>query len=1157
MKKTILFILMSLAIIKLSNSQTTTTGLVQKVSEVVTGNTDTANLGPILKVGANSYVVSSNQKVTSTQNNMQTTCLNGNIIIQWNQQHTAGTGKAFSTFNTKDNAGNIIVVGAAYVNGLNGYDLTVVKYAPTGGSPIWVKYYNGPGNNYDVATSVVIDASNNVYVSGASFGGLFAQVDYVTIKFNSAGTQQWVSRYNFSNGLDLPTGICIDNSNNIIVSGSSSSSSFNNNMDFTTVKYNSNTGAQMQVQRQANVGNAKDIVTGQFKDAFGNIYVTGSTSSNGIDFDIQLLKYDASMNLLWSKIVDGYGKSDQGNDVTVDPSGNVYVTGYFTRPNLTKELVLLKYNTAGTQLYLTKKQPVFNQSDAEGIKVIIKNTNEVFVGANYTKNSNKDAALLRFNVNGVQNLEAIYNGSSNLKDELLDMLVDGNFVVLSAKSFNGIIDQNVTVKYEYKDFNQTPVFLNANEEIESKELIVRFDKATLKLGAINNKDFLFGKLNDFIQDSTCSKMDSILRGKCQFKSAEIETRKIFYKATSNDTLSISRMGDTVKLPPVYSSLLIKLPECLGIDTIGRRLMKLYTDIISANYNRVYRTFASNDPEYVLQHSLNQSASYPNGYVNVDSAWAFTTGENNIKVGVFDSGIEFNHSDYTGVTTGGYNYVNNTSLSNLDEGNHGTAVSGIIGAVRNNGIGIAGIAGGDASIGKQGVTMHDCKICAFSVCYTSSFIQGVFNEVTSPSIGGNGLNVLNFSIGTGGANNPFNLYWPETEQINLANKHGAAICAAKGNFNAILILFPADIGDEVVMAVGSSGTDGNYCVLGTNCSNNSGRGTNIDFIAPGTDSLVKTLYVGNTYIKDDGTSFATPHVSGASALMMSYINSPLPSWDNLAGEDCEYILQRTATDITTGTYSETVGYDEATGWGRVNVNRAISKLKKGFYTVKHADLNHFATGVKSSTPIAVNVPRNWPQLQGVPQGTHNTIVYEQTTTLNFSLSPTQSLVAVWPHTKECIGNRDSSTIRVDRPYYCEIVSFSQSQVVMRTWFHYSTLHNKFYPADNSIVNTAASLYIYDPTGVMGINDTHNPISDLVVYPNPSKGIFNLNSTFTKNQNITISVTDIFGRELFTKNQNALQGENNFKLDLSTFQEGVYFVNFREGVINFKTVKVIKF
>jgi hypothetical protein len=41
-----------------------------------------------------------------------------------------------------------------------------------------------------------------------------------------------------------------------------------------------------------------------------------------------------------------------------------------------------------------------------------------------------------------------------------------------------------------------------------------------------------------------------------------------------------------------------------------------------------------------------------------------------------------------------------------------------------------------------------------------------------------------------------------------------------------------------------------------------------------------------------------------------------------------------------------------------------------------------------------------------------------------------------------------------------------------------------------------------------------------------------------------------------NQNPLQGENNFKLDLSTFQEGVYFVNFQEDVTNFKTVKIIK-
>ncbi|MCA6434925.1 MAG: T9SS type A sorting domain-containing protein [Bacteroidetes bacterium] len=78
----------------------------------------------------------------------------------------------------------------------------------------------------------------------------------------------------------------------------------------------------------------------------------------------------------------------------------------------------------------------------------------------------------------------------------------------------------------------------------------------------------------------------------------------------------------------------------------------------------------------------------------------------------------------------------------------------------------------------------------------------------------------------------------------------------------------------------------------------------------------------------------------------------------------------------------------------------------------------------------------------------------------------------------------------------------------------------------------------------------------VYPNPSKGIFNINSTFTKNQNLIIIVTDLLGRELLVKNLNALQGKNNFKLDLSTFQEGVYFVNFQEDVTNFKTLKIIR-
>ena len=926
-------------------------------------------------------------------------------------------------------------------------------------------------------------------------------------------------------------------------------------MDFTSVKYNSTTGTQIQVQRQANTGNAKDVVTAQTKDAFGNIYITGSTSSNGIDFDIQTIKYDQNMNLIWVKTLDGYGKSDQGNDIVVDPSGNVYVTGYLTRTNLTKELLLLKYDNLGNVIYQTKKQPLFNSSDAEGIKLQYKSANEIFVGGNFTKNNNKDIAVLRFDNNGKQTLETVYNGISNLKDELLDLLVDNNFFIVSGKTFNGTIDQNITIKYEYKDFNQTPVFISPTEEVSQNELIIRFNVNDLNLPKINDKGFKFGILSDFLSTTVCNRMDSVLNKDCVFRSADLETRKIFYNATTNDTVSISRMGNPVKLPPVFSSLLIRFPECVKLNTIISELNGISNHIVSSNYNRVYR-LASNDPEFPLQHSLKQFPLYPNSSTNVDSAWAFTTGENFIKVGVFDSGIEFNHSDYSGANTGGFDYFNNSSLSNQDDGNHGTAVSGVIGAVRNNGIGIAGIAGGDASIGKQGVTMHDCKVCSFGSCYTNHIINGIYTEVTSPSVGGNGLNVLNFSIGTGGAQNPFNLYWPETEQLNLANKHGVAMAAAKGNFNAVTIIFPADISDEIVMAVGSSGTDGNYCVLGTNCSNLSSRGSNIDFIAPGTDSLVKTLNPANSYSRRSGTSVAAPHAAGAAALMMGYINTTSPSWDNIAGEDCEYILQRTATDITTGTYSETVGYDEATGWGRINIGRALAKIKKGFYTIKHIDLTHFATGVKTSTPIAVNVVRNWPQLQGVPQGTHNTIVYEQTTTLNFSLSPTQSLIAVWPHTKECVGNRDSSTIRVDRPYYCEVVSFSQSQVVLRTYFHYSTLHNKFYPADNTGVNAAASLYIFDPTGVMSVKELDNTIFELQSFPNPTGDVLYVDFFCNKSTKVQLILRDLIGKTLMVENRNIVPGNYQHKMDIQNLPSGVYFLSIVDDEVSRKTIKVIK-
>jgi hypothetical protein len=83
-------------------------------------------------------------------------------------------------------------------------------------------------------------------------------------------------------------------------------------------------------------------------DASGNVFVTGTFSSQNITFgsytltktgagystDIFLVKYDSQGNVLWAKSAGGTS-DDSGESVCVDTNGNVFVTGYFKSSTIT------------------------------------------------------------------------------------------------------------------------------------------------------------------------------------------------------------------------------------------------------------------------------------------------------------------------------------------------------------------------------------------------------------------------------------------------------------------------------------------------------------------------------------------------------------------------------------------------------------------------------------------------------------------------------------------------------------------------------------------------------------------------------------------------------------------------------------------------------
>ncbi len=137
----------------------------------------------------------------------------------------------------------------------------------------WVRRYNGPGNLGDVASALAVDSSGNVYVTGMTEGFFATSSDYATIKYAPNGDTLWVRRYNGpGNNYDVPFALALDGSGNVYVTGGSYGSGTSG--DYATIKYATN-GDTLWVRRYNGPENESDEAYALALDKEGNIYVTG------------------------------------------------------------------------------------------------------------------------------------------------------------------------------------------------------------------------------------------------------------------------------------------------------------------------------------------------------------------------------------------------------------------------------------------------------------------------------------------------------------------------------------------------------------------------------------------------------------------------------------------------------------------------------------------------------------------------------------------------------------------------------------------------------------------------------------------------------------------------------------------------------------------
>ncbi|MDQ3021858.1 MAG: SBBP repeat-containing protein [Bacteroidota bacterium] len=310
-----------------------------------------------------------------------------------------------------DGLGNVYVTGNSYGIGTQ-TDYATIKYNSSGVQQ-WVKRYNGPGNYSDYAVSLKVDGSGNVYVTGYSTG-MGTEYDYTTIKYNSNGDSLWVKRYNGpGNNHDYANAIALDVSGNVYITGGSSHTTFGTE-DFATVKYNTN-GVQQWVKRYGKPGNDQDIVSSIAIDGSGNIYITGQSVGNGSDFDYATIKYNSNGDSLWVKRYNGINNSsDSPTSLAVDGSGNSYVTGASSGIS-GYDYATIKFNSSGVQQWIKN----YNAATGFNSDVAVDNSGNVFItGAVYNVESFQYDYLT---INYSQNpyalitgfIEGFYNSISN------------------------------------------------------------------------------------------------------------------------------------------------------------------------------------------------------------------------------------------------------------------------------------------------------------------------------------------------------------------------------------------------------------------------------------------------------------------------------------------------------------------------------------------------------------------------------------------------------------------------------------------------------------------------------------------------------------------------------------------------------------------------
>ena len=353
-----------------------------------------------------------------------------------------------------DSSDNIYTIGYIYEDSTLG-SIVLTKHSSSG-SLIWQRALSGAYKEYGYG--IAVDTLNNVFITGETRSQSYSNRDMLIAKYDTDGDLKWTHRFGeFYNSTDVGKAVAVDNLGNSYYTGYITTGFGTTSQRTGIFIAKVDTDGNLQWQRELGYSATRDEEgNGITVDGDGNVYVVAEADSPSYTALI-LAKYNTHGDIQWSRSLTG-NKSDSGYGVDTDSSGNVYVAGMTTDTNPYNNssdvnALVLKYDPDGNIQWRRRLSMSTDTQTAQSIAVDALGNS--YLGINHSASLNSSAGtgryefvIAKYDTNGVFQWTRLL--SCGVQNDLMKGIAldnSGNFCVSGYTDSIGTNRSLITAKF--------------------------------------------------------------------------------------------------------------------------------------------------------------------------------------------------------------------------------------------------------------------------------------------------------------------------------------------------------------------------------------------------------------------------------------------------------------------------------------------------------------------------------------------------------------------------------------------------------------------------------------------------------------------------------------------------------------------------------------